>query len=125
MVEEIKKMLDDMPTSDLHAVSDYIFKLYDAREPAVTLMQGQIVEFENAQVFPSVIEFGFSEKEQVNCRRPQIIQYLRQFKSLRMTYVEASKIKIHDECVDVAAVFEKLEELAMKVNGPLKEKGAF
>ncbi|MBR6982190.1 MAG: hypothetical protein IKH75_01430 [Ruminococcus sp.] len=111
MVEEIMKMLDDMPNEELSKISNHIFKLYEDREPAVTLRQGQIVEWKNWSRFPPVVEYGFSEKDQFDCKKPQIIQYLREYKSLRMTYVDASQITIHDECVDIASVFSKLEEI--------------
>ena len=117
MVEEIKKMLDDMPTDELRKVSDHIFKLYEDREPAVTLRQGQIVSWKNWSTFPPTIEYGISEKDQHNCKKPQIIQLLQKYKSLRMTYVDASEITIHDEFVDIASIFKKLEGMVSKGGG--------
>lgn len=111
-VDSIKAMLDGMPTEDLKKVSQHIFKLYDDREPTVTIHMGQVVEWTPQPEFGKEPEtlIGFSGEEQVDVKRPYIMEYLRGYKCFRLTRADASRVIPQDRYVDLSAVLNSIEE---------------
>lgn len=120
MNEQLKKTLETLPNDELLEIASFVLDLCKEREPAVTLKAGQIVEWENdsVHIWPKKrIEFGFIERDCMNDKRPQVIQYLGKYKCFRMTYVDASKIVAHDEFIDWTPIAERFKSLYAERNG--------
>ena len=111
-VDLIKGMLDGMPNKDLDKVSRHISKLYDDREPTVTLHMGQVVEWTPQPEFGKkpVTLIGFSGEEQVDVKRPYIMEYMRDYKCFRLTRADASRVIPQDRYVDLSAVLDSIIE---------------
>lgn len=109
-IEEIKAAIQEMPNQELSALNKFIFAVKDSREPTISLRIGQIVEWTPEPEFgkePRTL-IGFSADDQTDVKSALIIEYMSDYKCLRLTRAPASKIVVHDDFVDLSSVIKEM-----------------
>ena len=109
-MEDIKAALRDMTAKERNEIRKYAFQIDEDLEPTISLKMGQVVEWvpdDYSQTGRKLI--GFSADNQKDTKLAYIIEYMKDYDTLRLTRAPASKVTIRKERIDLSAVTGKEE----------------